>query len=104
MTQELSPQGLLILVIAPNLEELFIDLLLEDSAIVGFTSSHVSGHGATSAKLSLMEQVTGRQQRIQLMVYGAMSDLQNLVNHVKAKFSGAGVRYILLPVADSQMI
>lgn len=104
MTTDLTSQGLLILVIAPNLEEVLIDLLLEDTSIPGFTSSNVSGHGAKRAKLSLMEQVTGRQQRIQLMVYSALSDLQNLINVLKAKFENADIRYILIPVADSQMI
>lgn len=104
MTQELSAEGLLIMVASPNLEEMLVDVLLEKPEISGFTSSQVSGHGAHGAKLSLMEQVTGRQQRTQFMVYGLFDDLQKIVANLKTQFEQADIRYILVPTLGSQLI
>lgn len=104
MTQELSAQGLLILLAAPDIEELLVDLLLEMPEISGFTSSNVSGHGINSVKLSLIEQVTGRQQRVQFMIYGFSVDLQKIIATLNNKFEKADIRYILLPATDSQVI
>lgn len=104
MTQELSAQGLLIMVASPNLEEMLVDVLLEKREVSGFTSSEVSGHGAHGAALSLMEQVTGRQRRIQFMVYGLFEDLQKMATSLKAQFGQADIRYILIPTFGSQFI
>lgn len=64
MTQDTAMQGLLILTAPPNLEETLVDVLLQQTAISGFTTSNVSGHGSShgegAVKLSLVEQVTGR--------------------------------------------
>ncbi len=104
MTQDLSAQGLLIMVASPNLEEMLVDVLLEMPEISGFTSSEVSGHGAHGAALSLMEQVTGRQKRIQFMVYGLFEDLQKITASLKMQFEQADIRYILIPTFGSQFI
>ena len=104
MTQDLSAQGLLIMVASPNLEEMLVDVLLEMPEISGFTSSEVSGHGAHGAVLSLMEQVTGRQKRIQFMVYGLFEDLQKITASLKNQFEQADIRYILIPTLGSQFI
>ena len=97
MTQELSAQGLLIMVVPPNLEEILVDVLLEKPEIISFTSCQVSRHGAQGAALSLMEQVTGRQQRIQFMVYGLFDELQKISASLKVQFEQADIRYILIP-------
>lgn len=97
-------QGLLILVVPPTLDEIMIDLLLEQTALSGFTSSNVSAHGVTSNKLSLTEQVTGRQQKIQFMVYGDFAELQLLVDILKARFANTDLRHILLSASASQSV
>lgn len=108
MTQGLSSQGLLILIVPPNLEEMLVDFLLQQTAVSGFTSSKVNGHGnvnATvngdaSAELSMVEQVTGRQQRVQFMLHAGLDNLQNLVVTLKTTFKSSDVHCILLPMAD----
>ncbi len=97
-------QGLLILVVPPNLDEVLVDLLLEQTAISGFTSSKVNAHAANSNKLSLLEQVTGRQQKIQFMIYAEYSALQLLIEMLKKKFANTELRYILLSTMESQLI
>lgn len=98
-------QGLLILIASPKLEEMLVDILLQQTAISGFTSSKVSGHGTAygaghgngGAKLSIVEQVTGRQQRVQFMLHAAIGDLQDLVASLKARFENTDIHYILVP-------
>jgi hypothetical protein len=104
MTQGLSSQGLLILIVPPNLEEMLVDFLLQQTAVSGFTSSKVNGHGTVngeaSAELSMVEQVTGRQQRVQFMLHAAVTDLQALVITLKTTFRSSDVHCILLPMVD----
>ena len=97
-------QGLLILVVSPKLEEVVADLLLEQPALSGFTSSYVSAHGTTNSELSLKEQVTGRQQKVQFMVYADSIKLQYLVELLKTKLANAELRYILLSAVASEVI
>jgi hypothetical protein len=104
MTQGLSSQGLLILIVPPNLEEMLVDFLLLQTTVAGFTSSKVNGHGTVSGdantELSMVEQVTGRQQRVQFMLHATISDLQNLVIALKTTFRSSDVHCILLPMID----
>lgn len=102
MTQTVEPQGLLILIVPPTIEEMLVDVLLEQSKISGFTSSKVSGHGAIheNSSLSIVEQVTGRQQRVQFMMHAAIADLKDLVTHLKTKFRSTDFHFILLPVLE----
>jgi len=104
MTQDTAMQGLLILIVSPSLDEMLVDILLQQSTISGFTTADVSGHGSShgegAVKLSLVEQVTGRQQRVQFMMHAALTDLQDLIAMLKARFNNADIHYILMPIAS----
>jgi len=107
MTQDNAPQGLLILIAAPDLEEMLVDLLLQQSAISGYTTSNVSGHGTsngTTVKLSLVEQVTGRQKRVQFMLHAALPVLHTLIADLKGKFQNADIHYVLQPILETGTI
>jgi hypothetical protein len=110
MTQDNAAQALLILIVTPKLEEVLVDFLLQQSAISGFTtapsSGHGTGHGAghSSVKLSLVEQVTGRQSRVQFMLHATLPVMHALIAALKAKFQHTDMHYILLPVLDAQSI
>lgn len=108
MTQQNTMQGLLMLIVPPNLEEILVDVLLQRAEISGFTTSNVSGHGSShgggAVKLSLVEQVTGRQQRVQFMMHAGLSDLQNLMVELKARFQNTDIHYILMPIAEMQAL
>jgi hypothetical protein len=103
--QHATAQGLLILIVPPTLEEMLVDVLLQQSEISGFTSSKVNGHGTVhgdgAAKLSIVEQVTGRQQRVQFMMHANVADLKALVLTLKARFRSTDIHYILLPILES---
>jgi len=106
MTQDNAPQGLLILIAAPDLEEMLVDLLLQQSAISGYTTSNVSGHGTSNGavKLSLVEQVTGRQKRVQFMLHAALPVLHTLIADLKGKFQNADIHYVLQPILETGTI
>lgn len=104
MTQNLSAQALLIIIAPPNLEEVLVDFLLLQKSITGFTSSKVYGHGTRpevgSQELSMVEQVTGRQQRLQFMLHATLADLHELILRLRTKFGTTNLHYILQPTLD----
>lgn len=97
-------EAVLMIITAPNIEELMIDLLLEQPDISGFTSHIVNAHGAGENPLSMQEQVSGRQQKVQFMVYGTQSALQTLIELLKTTIANSGTRTILMPALESGMI
>lgn len=95
-------QALLILMVPLKLEELMVDILLQETAISGFTSSAVSGHGHfKSSQLSVAEQVSGRQRRAQFMLHAELPALEALLAKLRAEFADAGLHFILQPVLDA---
>lgn len=99
-TALVAAQGLLILIVPPSLEEALVDYLLLRKDISGFTSNKVHGHGRLhgDVNLSIIEQVSGRQARMQFMTHAAVEDLQLLVTDLKQKFRSSDIHYILLPI------
>lgn len=106
MTQANVAEALLILIAAPRLEDMLVDFLLQQNTISGFTSLPVSGHGSVHghAQLSLVEQVTGRQNRIQFMLHAPLPVLNALIAEIKQKFQNTDIHYIVLPVLEAQSI
>jgi len=96
--------ALLMLVVAPSLEEAMVDVLLTQTNVSGFTSSQVYAHGTQASQLSLLEQVTGRQQKIQFLVYSTETALTDLLAQLSSAFHQADIRYVLLPVLASGLI
>ncbi|OYY48933.1 MAG: hypothetical protein B7Y48_08075 [Methylophilales bacterium 28-44-11] len=97
-------EGVLIIIIAPSLEEWMVDLLLEQQDLSGFTTSYVNAHGTHTSRLSLLEQVTGRQQKVQLVAYGALAVLNRVVTLLENNLSHSDIRYILMPSLASALI
>lgn len=96
--------SLLMLVVAPSLEEAMVDVLLTQTDVSGFTSSQVYAHGTQASQLSLLEQVTGRQQKIQFLVYGTETALKALTTELSTAFNQADIRYVLLPILASGVL
>jgi hypothetical protein len=92
-------ENCLLLLYAPiTLEESIVDWLLENDAVEGFSSTEVFGHGIRQAGMSLLEQVTGRQRRIQFQIQANRVLAERMVEELGEKFKGTGLYYILLPV------
>ena len=119
MTHDNTAQALLILMVTPKLEEVLVDFLLQQTAISGFTTTPASGHGThhgsqsafkhsevkhSPVKLSLVEQVTGRQNRVQFMLHATLPVMHEVIAALKAEFEHTDMHYILLPVLEAQSI
>lgn len=106
MIQDHTAQGLLILIVTPKLEDALMDFLLQHTEISGFTSTAVNGHGTGhgTERLSLVEQVTGRQNRVQFMLHAEFPVLYGLIAEIKDKFQHTDMHYILLPVLEAASV
>lgn len=88
----------------PALEETLVDWLLEEDRIHGFSSAEIYGHGERQAGMTLLEQVTGRQRRVQFLVQTDIATATHLLQQMRDKYAGVGLYYILTPVIDSGRI
>jgi len=87
--------------VPPLLEEAFVDCLLAIDFIDSFSSTLVNAHNCCDhEKMSLAEQVAGRQKQVNFRVYLAENHVQNLIQQLKSSFSRTGIQYWVLPVLD----
>lgn len=91
---------LLHLIVAPSLEETIVDWLLNQPAITGFSSIEIYGHGANESAFNLIEQVTGRQRRVQFIIHTENEIASQMVLELKQTLAGAGIHYFLIPVSE----
>ena len=94
---------LLTIIAPPTMEEELIDWLLIQDNITGFTSQASNGHGS-GHEMSLAEQVTGRRRRITFWVELEKKLAESTLAELKQTFSGSGLHYWLLPLAESGSI
>lgn len=99
-----TQQYLVTINVPPLLEEAMVDCLLAIEAAEGFSSLPVSAHGSEHDTLSLAEQVAGRQRQIRFQMYVPGQQLDVLIEKLKLNFSGAGIRYWVMPVLESGYI
>lgn len=92
---------LLVLSAPPALEEALIDWLLEHGEGAGFTSHPVSGHSSRHGHLSLAEQVSGRQRRVQFQVHAEAGRIQAILQGLRRDFTGSDVHYWVAPLVMS---
>ncbi len=98
MNAATHPEVLVMLTVAPALEEPVIDWLLARPESSGFTSLPAFGHSARSEHLSPREQVTGRQRRTQFQVTMPHDRLDAFLAAARQTFAGADFHYWVLPV------
>lgn len=98
MSAAMSEQVLVVLSVAPGLEEPVVDWLMGREGDPGFTSVPVFGHGADSMSLSIAEQVTGRRRRLRFEVAMARSQCRSFLDEVVARFGETDVHVMALPV------
>lgn len=94
-----TEQHLLVLSAPPALEEALIDWLLEHGEGAGFTTQPVSGHSSRHGHLSLAEQVSGRQRRVQFQVHATADRVRALLEGLQREFQGGDVHYWIAPLA-----
>jgi len=89
---------ILILNIAPELEEGLVDYLLSIEQIAGFTSYTVFGHGQNQG-LSVAEQVSGRRKRSQYELIVNESTIPRILSGL-AETVGRDIVYWQQPVSN----
>jgi len=91
----------LTLVCHRSLEERLVDHLLEHPQWVrGFSLSRIEG-GSQKEKLpSMLEQVRGRSQRVQIITVMNLEDAQALIAHLKREEVNPDIAYWITPVIE----
>ncbi|MBI1175722.1 MAG: DUF3240 domain-containing protein [Sideroxydans sp.] len=91
----------LTLVCHKSLEERLVDHLLEHPEWVnGFSVSHLEGHSQKENLPSILEQVRGRSQRIEIRTVLNRDDAQALIAHLKTEEPNHEIAYWLMPVIE----
>ncbi|MEQ1601068.1 MAG: DUF3240 family protein [Methylophilaceae bacterium] len=91
---------LLIIYSPPALEETLVDWLLEQDQLSGFSTAEAYGHGSRQEGMSLQEQVSGRQKRIQFTLHAEQKVITGLIEQLKIEFAGTNLHFIQIPLTD----
>ena len=91
----------LTLVCHKSLEERLVDHLLGHPEWVdGFTVSQIDGHSLKQQLPSMLEQVRGRSQRIEIRCVMNMDEAQALLVYLKAEEANSEIAYWITPVIE----
>jgi len=93
-----TEQVLVMLTGPPALESQLIDWLLSRDSGLGFSSHTVHGHSTKHDHLSIAEQVSGWQRRIQLQVQLDHSLLEPFIAKLAEDFTGTDLHYWVIPL------
>lgn len=91
----------LTLVCHRSLEERLVDhLLAHPEWVFGFSLTRIEG-GSQKEKLpSMLEQVRGRSQRVQIISVMNLDDARALITHLKLKEANQEIAYWVTPVIE----
>jgi Protein of unknown function (DUF3240) len=98
MNARLPDQVLVTITSPPSLESQIVDWLLSQDDGIGFSSAAIHGHSTRHDHLSIAEQVSGRQKRIQFQIQMSGSTLDRFIEMLTADFGGADLHYWVVPV------
>jgi hypothetical protein len=96
-----APEELVTVSLPPALEEPLVDWLLEHQPDLGFTSVAAYGHGLHPERLSLAEQVTGKQRRVEIRIVMPAGRSTILIEQMAAAFAHTDTFYWVTPVLRS---
>lgn len=96
-----APEELVTLSMPPALEEPLIDWLLEHQPDLGFTSVAAYGHGLHPERLSLAEQVAGKQRRVEMRIVLPAERSTLLIDQLAAAFPHTDTYFWVTPVLRS---
>lgn len=87
--------------LAPSLEERMIDWLLGRDDVATFTGYTTYAHGGDGRDLTVAEQVSGRQRRLELRVEVRATAVDAWLAELAAGFAGADVDFHVTPILRS---
>lgn len=89
---------LLTIITVPEIEASLVDWLLTRDDITGFSSAAISGHGTQHAHLSTSEQVSGRQNQIEVQIQASRAVAEALLQALKRDFEGTDIHFWMSPL------
>jgi len=98
MSETSNAQVLAVLTSPPSLEIPLVDWLLSRVGATGFSSTNVSGHSTRHEHLSIAEQVSGRQRRVQIQVQLDSAELDEFLESLQQEFAGADLHFWVMPI------
>jgi hypothetical protein len=101
MNEPVTSTAVVTINVAPAVEERLIDWLLGREEVAGFTSYAAYGHGSRHDELSIAEQVTGRQRRMEMRTELPHDAIESFLEALTAAFAGTDLYYSVLPVLRS---
>ena len=93
-------QCLLVIIATPDIEQTMVDWLLARTDVSGFSTAPVSGHGSAHEKLSMSEQVEGRQSQIMFHSQLPLASARDIVARLREDFRGTGLHYWIMPALE----
>lgn len=92
---------LLVIIVAPAVEDALVDWLLTCEGMNGFTGLKVDGHGTGNQRLSIAEQVTGRSRKLMFQCHLSVEVAREIIEGLKRDFAGSGLHYWMVPVLEA---
>ena len=83
----------LTLICSREVEEKLLDTLLTSIEGEVFTSTPTFSHGTAQGRLSNVEKVMGRSRSVQVQIATNDEELASLLELLKVRFKGTGLRY-----------
>jgi hypothetical protein len=96
-----TAEVILTLSLTPELAEPIADWLLTHEPDLGFTSMAAHGHGIHPERMNLLEQVIGKQRRVELQIVMPAARAATLIERMTSAFSHTDAYYWLTPVLRS---
>jgi len=91
----------LTLLCPPTIKEKLLDLLLMLPSTTVFTSKPTAAHGVVVWDLSQTEQVMGQAHVTEVQVVFAAADKAMLLDTIRQKLAGTGLRYWVTTVVEA---
>ena len=84
-----------------SLEERLVDHLLEHPEwVASFSVSRIDGHSLKQHLPSMLEQVRGRSQRVEISSVMSLEDAHALLAHLKSEEANSEIAYWITPVIE----
>ena len=89
---------LLVVVTPATLKDKFVDMLMEQEYLSGFSLSKIQGFSSQNSHYNVKEQVEGYKDVYRFEILHAGEHTQALLKHITTSSGAGAVRYWLTPV------
>lgn len=101
MNQE---RRLVTIVVSPEIEDVFVDWLLERPELERFNTYQVKSYNKNHDDYTLTEKVTGWKRKIAVRVLFPTEVIDDVLTAMRAKFGNTGIYYRITPFYEDGTI